>query len=383
MHMMHTLTLILSITLLLLILWDAFEAIVLPRRVTRRFRFTRIFYRSTWAPWSWIAKKLPRGKFRDGFLSVYGPVSLLFLLVIWALGLIFSFALLQWSFGSGIKTPEHDPGFISDFYFSGSSFFTLGLGDVTPVTKVARVITVIESGMGFGFLALVIGYLPVLYQAFSKREVNISLLDARAGSPPTAVELIRRHSRPSNMEEVSKFLQDWELWSAELLESHLSYPVLAYYRSQHSNESWLAALTMILDVSSLAMVAVDGAPTKQAHLTFAMARHTVVDLCQIFNRPPLPPIIDRLSKEDFIKMRELLAEGAVNFRSDEDADRKLSEVRKSYEPYVNALSQFLLIPLPPWFVIQSRTDNWQTSPWERRAARIQARTPQQDPDDHF
>jgi hypothetical protein len=310
---MHTFTTILSIILLLLILWDAFEAIVLPRRVTRRFRFTRFFYRSTWAPWSWIAKKIPKGKFRDGYLSVYGPVSLLFLLVIWAAGLIFSFALLQWSLGSGIDTPEHNPDFISDFYFSGSSFFTLGLGDVSPVTKAARVITVIESGMGFGFLALVIGYLPVLYQAFSKREVNISLLDARAGSPPTAVELLRRHSPPSNIEEVSKFLHDWELWSAELLESHLSYPVLAYYRSQHSNESWLAALTMILDASSLAMVGVDGTPMKQAQLTFAMARHTVVDLCQIFNRPPLPPTVDRLSKDDLITMRELLAEAGVNF----------------------------------------------------------------------
>ena len=275
---------VLSIILLILILWDAFEAIVLPRRVTRRFRFTRFFYRSTWVPWSWIAKKIPAGKFRDGYLSVYGPLSLLLLLIIWAVGLIFSFALLQWSLGSRIDTPEHNPDFISDLYFSGSTFFTLGLGDVTPITKIARAISVVEAGMGFGFLALVIGYVPVLYQAFSRREVDISLLDARAGSPPTAVELLRRHSTESNTEDLREFLSDWELWCAELLESHLSYPVLAYYRSQHSNQSWLGALTMILDASALAIVGIDGISAHQARLTFAMARHTVVDLSQIFNR---------------------------------------------------------------------------------------------------
>lgn len=372
---------ILSLILLILILWDAFESIVLPRRVTRRFRFTRIFYRSTWLPWSWIAKQMRSGKLRDGFLSFYGPLSLLFLLIVWAVGLVFSFALLQWSLGSGVSGPEHISNFFTDLYVSGTTFFTLGLGDVVPKTTAARAITVVEAGMGFGFLAMVIGYVPVLYQAFSRREVNISLLDARAGSPPTATELIRRHSKSPNMDEVSRFLHDWELWSAELLESHLSYPVLAYYRSQHSNQSWLAALTMILDASSLAMVGVDGAPIKQAQLTFAMARHTVVDLCQIFNRPPLQPHIDRLSKDDLNTMRELLAEAGVDFRSDDDASQKLTELRKSYEPYVNALSQFLLIALPPWFVSTSRSDNWQTSAWERSSLRAFAQ--QKDPDEHF
>jgi len=372
---------ILSATLLLLILWDAFEAIVLPRRVTRRFRFTRFFYRSTWIPWSWIAKRLPTGKFRDGFLSVYGPLSLLFLLIIWAVGLIFAFALLQWSLGSQIDTPEHHADFISDLYFSGSTFFTLGLGDVSPVTKVSRAIAVVEAGMGFGFLALVIGYLPVLYQAFSQREVNISLLDARAGSPPTAVELLRRNCSASNMNELSQFLKDWELWSAELLESHLSYPVLAYYRSQHSNQSWLGALTMILDASVITMVGVDGTPAHQAQLTFAMARHTVVDLSQIFNRPPKAPDIDRLPKDDLTTMRELLTQAGIVFRSGNDADQRLGELRKSYEPYVNALSEFLLIALPPWFVRTSRSDNWQTSAWERNSTRQS--TAEKDPEEHF
>ncbi len=379
---MHTFVMILSIVMLLLILWDAFEAIVLPRRVTRRFRFTRFFYRCTWLPWSWIAKQLRPGKWRDGFLSVYGPLSLLFLLIVWALGLVFSFALLQWSLGSGLSGSEYTSNFVTDLYVSGTTFFTLGLGDVVPKTQFARAITVVEAGMGFGFLAMVISYVPVLYQSFSRREVNISLLDARAGSPPTAVELLRRHSAGLNMNELCQFLRDWELWSAELLESHLSYPVLAYYRSQHSNQSWLGALTMILDASALVIVGVEGTPAQQARLTFAMARHTVVDLSQIFNRPPIEPQTDRLSNDDLTRMRENLAEAGVALRSGDEADQKLTELRRSYEPYVNALSQFLLIGLPPWFVSSSRSDNWQTSAWERNSLRLRT-TQQEDSDEHF
>jgi hypothetical protein len=182
------------------------------------------------------------------------------------------------------------------------------------------------------------------------------------------------------MDALNQFLRDWEMWCAELLESHLSYPVLAYYRSQHSNQSWLAALTMILDASALAMVGIDGTPVQQAQLTFAIARHTVVDLSQIFNKPPLPPEIDRLSKDDLIRVRELLAEAGVALHSGDEADQQLLQLRKSYEPYVNALSQFLLIALPPWYVNAIRSDNWQTSAWERSSLRLRT---QRDSDDHF
>ena len=368
--------------LLVAILWDSFEAVVLPRRVTRRFRFTRLFYRSTWIPWSWVARRIRAGNARESFLSVYGPMSLLFLLGTWAFGLILSFALLQWSTGSPLNAPDHNSGFWTELYLSGTTFFTLGIGDVTPRTEFARVITVVEAGMGFGFLALVIGYLPVLYQAFSRREVNISLLDARAGSPATAVELLRRHVAAGSVEAICEFLRDWELWSAELLESHLSYPVLAYYRSQHSNQSWLAALTTVLDVSALVIVGVDGTPPQQAQLTFAMARHAVVDLSQVFNRPPRPLLSDRLSPSDLKQMRSILSTAHVLLREGEEADQKLNELRKMYEPYVHALAQLLNLTVPPWFLVKTRSDNWQTSAWERISATAHS-AHSSDTDEHF
>ncbi|PYO44537.1 MAG: two pore domain potassium channel family protein, partial [Gemmatimonadetes bacterium] len=263
--------------LVAVVLWDAFETIVLPRRVTRRVRLTRFFYRATWRPFAASAGFVRAGGRREAYLGFYGPLSLLLLLVLWAAALVLGFGLLQYAAGSAASLTNETARLTTDVYLSGTTFFTLGLGDVAPQGTFARVLTVVESGLGFGFLAIVIGYFPVLYQAFSRREVSISLLDARAGSPPSAAELLRRHGGPGGAAALERLLTEWERWAAELLETHLSYPLLAYFRSQHTNQSWLAALTTVLDTSALVMVGIEGGCARQARLTFAMARHAVVD----------------------------------------------------------------------------------------------------------
>src|SRR6184192_1740040 len=249
--------------LLATVLWDAFETIILPRRVSGRFRLTKLFYSATWRPWRAIAPLLPRRP-GDAFLGFYGPLSLPLLLALWAAGIVLAFGMLQWAAGSALAMVGGGPGFGADVYMSGTTFFTLGLGDVVPRTPVAKTFTVVEAGMGFAFLAVVIGYFPVIYQAFSRRETAISLLDARAGSPPSASELLRRHYRGKEANELIQYLRDWERWCAELLESHLSYSVLVYYRSQHERQSWLGAVTTLMDVCALIMVGIDGVPIKPA-----------------------------------------------------------------------------------------------------------------------
>src|SRR5262249_40519937 len=170
---------------------------------------------------------------------------------------------------------------------SGVTFFTLGYGDVSPIGSLGRFVAVVEAANGFGLLAIVISYLPILYQAFSNREASISLLDARSGSPSSAVELLRRHRAEDKLYDLDRLLGEWERWSAQLLESHLSYPVLCYFRSQHDNQSWLRALTTVLDTCALVMVGVEGGPVWQARMTFAIARHAVVDIAQIFKTNPV------------------------------------------------------------------------------------------------
>ncbi len=362
---MHGLAAAAGIAIVVAVLWEAFETVVLPRRVTRHFRFTRLFYRATWKPWSVLLGQVQSVKRRESYLSYYGPLSLLGLLVAWALLLVIGFALLHWAAGSSmyVSTPGLPGGFWTDLYMSGTTFFTLGLGDVTPRSPLARFVTVVESGMGFGFLALVIGYLPTIFQAFSRREVNITLLDARAGSPPSAVELLRRYASDHGREALHELLRDWERWSAELLESHLSYPVLCYFRSQHDNQNWLAALTTILDTCALVIVGMRDVPRRQAQLTFAVARHAVVDLAQIFSAAPRHGH-DRLA-EQMSQLRATLAEAGWKLEDGAAAEAKLEELRAMYEPYVRALGQYLHFALPGWIPPARHRDNWQTSAWGR------------------
>jgi hypothetical protein len=356
----------LGLMLLFIALWDAFEVVILPRRVTHRFRFARLFFRSSWRLWSAVAHWIRADRRREAFLSIFGPLSLLLLFSVWAAGMIVGFAMVHWGLGTPLNVSGGRTPLSTYFYMSGTTFFTLGLGDVTPLTSPGRVLVVIEAGVGFAFLAIVIGYLPVLYQAFSRREVSISLLDARAGSPPTAGELLRRHGQ--DMKALSQLLYDWERWSAELLESHLSYPVLGFFRSQHTNQSWLAALTAILDTCALVIAGINRGPSRQAQLTFAMARHAVVDLAQTFITSPQPLMPDRLPPSSLTRLREGLAEAGVILQEGIAAEQKLGELRQMYEPYVYALGEYLRMALPPWFRVTVALDSWQTSAWERITA---------------
>jgi hypothetical protein len=356
-----------GVALILIVLLDAFEAMVLPRRVSHAYRPARLFYRTLWRAWRGAAARMGPGKRRDYFLSVFGPLSILLLIATWAAVLVVAFGVLHWSLGTPLAQPDAVPDLPTYLYFSGVTFFTLGYGDVTAATPPGRFLSVVECGLGFGFLAVIIGYLPVLYGTFSRREVTISLLDARAGSPPTAAEVLVRLARSENLPAITPFLAEWERWAAEVLESHLSFPVLPYYRSQHDNQSWLAALAAVLDTCSLLITGVPQC-SYQARLTFAMARHTLVDLCMVYSTPPVPPEPERLPSERLTRLREFLAEAGLKLNPSAAAEARLGELRAMYEPFANALSRFFLLPLPPVLSDKPPIDNWQTSAWMRRVA---------------
>lgn len=365
MQIMELLVALIALVLIGTALWDAFETIVLPRRVRRSIRLTRVVFNLTWSPWSWGARHFRSDAQREKFLSIYGPLALLVLLLVWAVLLVFGFGLLQWASGSALSAAGGGHGFGTDLYMSGTTFFTLGLGDVVPHSPLARMLTVMEAGIGFGFLALVIGYLPILYQSFSRREMNVSLLDARAGSPPTAGSLLVRHSEGSNpTEALNSFLRDWELWSADILESHISYPTLAFFRSQHDNQSWVSSLTVILDACALVMVGLDGIPAQQARLTFAIARHAAVDLSQVLSARPKKDPPNRLPPDELARLRSALAAAGIPLRDGDEMDAKLLKLRGLYEPYISALAELLYTSLPAWLPAKDAQDDWQASPWE-------------------
>src|SRR6266536_386447 len=363
---MHVAAVITGAVIIFAVLLDAFETVVLPRRVRRtHLRISSWFYRFTWAPFAKLVSHIDSQTRRETFLGYFGPLSMIALLGLWACGLIFGFALLQFATGEHLNLAGTPITFRLLLYHSGETFFTLGYGDITPASTIARALSVGEAGMGFAFLGVVIGYLPTIYSAFSRREIEISLLDARAGSPPSATELLTRAVNSLDRGTLDRLFHDWERWAAEVLESHLSYPVLSFYRSQHSNQSWLGALTVVLDATALVIAGIDGVSGEQARWTFKMARHAVVELAQVVNAryDPNPP--ERLTSEDLTQIRSQLSQKGLKLRDSNEAEQKLAQLRMQYEPYCQGIARNLYITLPPWIRHDNIRDNWQAGPWDR------------------
>jgi hypothetical protein len=365
--------LLLGIFLLAFVLLDAFQTIILPRRPVGRFRITSLFFLLTWFPWTVLVRLSPSRRVREQMFSIYGPLALLLLFVVWASLLTVAYGFIYFGLGVTLIDPHHPiPMTVlqhlrSCLYFSGTTIFTLGMGDVQPVNEIARTVTVIEAGTGFGFFALVVGYVPVLYTAFSNREVSVALLDGRAGSPPTAGELLMRHNFAGGHAALTTLLGEWERWSATMLETHISYPILCYYRSQHDNQSWLAAVTAILDTCALLITTIEGPSTRQAQLTFAVARHTLVDLGHVFQLEEkektcskLDPI--RLDDDEFAQLCSMLGDAGFSLCGDRESRNRLAAIRKLYEPHAHALADYLRLELPRWAPPTGahKPDNWET-----------------------
>ena len=347
----------LSVVLIALVLQDAFEVMLLPRRVVRRMRLVRVVLGVTWNVWKAVATRIPQNNRRERFLSVYGPMSILLLIVGWAAGLILAFGLLQWALQSRASGPVS--GVAEQLYMSGVTFFTLGYGDVVPHSLVGRMVAVVEAGAGLGFIAVVISYLPVLYQLFSRREALISQLDARAGSPPTALVMLQRHANSGRLDTLDDLLREWEVWASELMESHLSYPVLAFYRSQHDNQSWLAAIAAVMDTCALILVSGVEHPPLQARMTFTIARQVVVEISRFFKADPSPtPDRERLPHKAFTEMETILTESDIVWHGGPTAEKLLTALRETYEPLLEALSRRLLLPLPGWVTSEEVADYW-------------------------
>lgn len=358
---MHSLAFVAGATIVVATLWDAFETLVLPRTPGRRARFTWLFNRVSWRLWTACAGRIRSQQQRERFLSVYGPLSVFVLLTSWGAALVLGFALLQWSQREALFNVDGTAHFFDDAYMSATTLFALGLGDVAPKGRGGRLLVVAEIASSLVVLSMLFVYIPILYQSFVRREVRVTMLDARAGSPPTATEILRRLAQSGDVSRLETFFADWERWCAELLESHLSYPAVGYFRSLHPRQSWIAALTAILDVASLVKVGVDGLSPSRAHVTFAIARHAVVDLAQVL-AGPAPALADRLPPHELALVRCELESVGLRPNRSRRGDQELIHLRQSYEPYIAALSARLRMPCPSWRAASRDPDNWQTSP---------------------
>jgi hypothetical protein len=349
--------------LVALMLAEIFFSFLLPRRVKRDPAIVRSVFNYAWLPWRRLSRSFSP-QTADTMLGMYGPFGLLLNLVLWVGLIMLGFACLQWAAGSHLGPMRGVVDFGDDLYFSAATMTTDGPSSLTAQTALARAVQVIDSGTGLAVLAIVIGYLPSLYQAFSRREATVSQLDARAGSPPSAGRLVIRSTQRDGWPALNRYLSGWETWVAELMETHLAYPVLAYFRSQHINQNWLSAMCTVLDTCAFTIAAAPAGTVDSARFTYAIARHAVVDLSYSFHVQPLAPAVDRFPEADLQELLRQLREVGVEAATDlATMKMRLARMRGSYEPYINALGTRLELPLPPWLAPESPTDNWRTTQW--------------------
>ncbi len=365
---MRALAGVVGLVLIVLILLEFFLVYLLPRRVKRDPRLARQFFDIAWGPWRAVARRMsPRAA--DTWLGIFGPFGVMTILLLWVVGLLLGFALIYWALRANLGG-THD-AFGTDLYYSGGALFSASPSG-TPPGVVGHVARIAEAASGFGVIFIVIGYLPSLYQAFERREVAVSQLDPRAGSPPDAGTLLRRGADAGDWDAIDAYLHDWEGWTAELMETHLSYPVLMYFRSQHVNQNWLSALTTIMDACTFATAATRDGVALAAEMTYRIGRHALVDLSYVMHAEPVEPD-ERVRREDLRQLIGDLEAAGLVLEDEETVHERLTELRRSYEPYANGLAHRLALRLPQWSTPEQSRENWARDPRRPRRGRTDSR----------
>src|SRR6266542_4045267 len=332
-----------GIVILLWTLLDVFRTLVMPRAARGRSRLSRILFRPLWRPWRWVGVRRKTIQARERILAGAAPFFFFVLLFAWVSLALLGYALILWSpaFVDGIE--RGGDSFPDALYVAGSSLFTLGVGGA--VTGSTRAVVVAAGATGLGLFAVVIAYLPVLYQAFNRREVGVLLLDARAGSPPSGPELLHRMGGAVERSSLPQLFAEWERWAADVLETHLSYPLLAFFRSPHDNTSWVTALGSVLDAATLMLTAVEDEPDERTKLLYGTGVHAVEDLFYYFRLAEREALIGR---EEFGDVLDDLKGVGLAVRSIDDAYDRFTVKRAKYASRLDAIAVLLAAPPGQW-----------------------------------
>ena len=342
--MLEVIEVILGIVIVGYVLNDVFQSVVVPRPTPARFRLTRWVVRPGWRAWRAIALRTPSSGERERMLGVFAPLVVVVLLVLWLSILAFGYGFIFF----GLRAQLHPV--VSDFptavYFAGTSVLTIGFGDFVATSGLARVLALVAGGTGLGTIALAISFLFSLYASFQRREILIVTLDARAGAPPSGVTLLETMAKLGVVDDLPRFFGDWEKWAAEVLDSHLAYPILAYFRSSHDNESWVSALGAVLDATTLLVTTCADGPLGPAKLMSAMGTHLVEDLGRFFRIQSDHDV--GVERYEFDEARERLAAAGWALRPAEESWAAFSRRRIQYAVALNNLAKWWAAPPTQW-----------------------------------
>jgi ion channel len=325
-------------------LLDVFRTLVMPRAARGRIRLSRILFQPMWRPWRWVGVRRKTAQSRERLLAAAAPFFFFVLLVGWASLVVLGYGLILWSpaFAAGVGLGNGS--FASALYFSGSSLFTLGFGEAAA-TGWTRAVVVLAGATGLGLFAVVIAYLPVLYQAFNRREVGVLLLDARAGSPPSGPELLHRMGSAGVASSLPELFAEWERWVADVLETHMSYPLLVLFRSPHDDTSWVTSLGAVLDAATLIITSVDDEPDERARLLYGTGVHAVEDLFYYFRLDERESVIQRDEFEDVLQD---MKDDGFSIRPMDEAFPLFAQKRAKYASRLDALVVLLAAPPGLW-----------------------------------
>jgi hypothetical protein len=321
---------------------DAVSTLVTTRRRRGRHWPTQVFYRRTWRAWVAVARRVSPER-REGLLAVYGPLSLLGLLVTWVVLLVAGWGAVWWGLRPALSGVDD---YLDAVYFAGVGFFTVGFGDILPTGGLARLLVLLEAFMGLVTMALVIGYLPTLYGAYSRREVQLLTLDDMSDEATTPIGFLEACYTTGGAEEVAATFADWERWCDEVFDSHTAYPMLAVFRSRQPGQNWLTALGVVLDAATICLAAVDTPPSGSAARLWRRASRMLQGLRgmpAVERRAELegPPVDEAPFREAYQRLGAL----GISLHPYEQAWGDFVRLRGAYLPGLVAATKLLLVPL--------------------------------------
>jgi len=330
--------------LVALVLYDVFQSVVVPRYTTRALRLAPAFLDGFWDCWRWLGRRMKPGEQREDFLGAFAPLSILLTLILWTLALILGYGLVLHGLQDQVRPPVSDPA--SALYLAAVSLFTIGYGDFVPVGLAARITALAAGASGLAVVALVLSLLFNLHASFQRREVQVLVLEGRAGTPPSGVTLLETYASLGMLSDLPGLFATWETWAAEVLESHRAYPILPFFRSSHEGQSWVSALGAILDAATLLLTTVEGPARGPAEMLHRMGVHTLADLnvwCGLKCGPEVG-----VERADWEAARQRLASVGFQVRDSEEAWRSFRRARSDYGGPLNSMARHLLIPPAAW-----------------------------------
>jgi Ion channel len=345
--LLNVASIVLGVLVILAALNDVFQSVVMPRATARSFRVSFYFWRSAWHIWprlSWRFYSVDTDR-REELLAVFAPLMLIALIGFWVGLLILGFALILWGLRGGI-VPSHG-SFAAMLYFAGTSLLTIGFGDVVGRAALPRLVSVLAGLGGLSLLSITTAYLFAIFGSFQQREAFVVTTAARAGAPPSGVNLLAIAGYTCTQSDLPALMIDSQRWAAAVMESHLAYPVLAFFRSSHDEQSWVGTLGTLLDAATLTMTTIDGLLDGQARVFYNVGRHAARDLARYFRVDDAEESVE-IERSEFDNACDRLASAGYRLRDRDEAWNRFSNLRSGYARRLNELARFFEIPPLQW-----------------------------------